>query len=164
VSSAERSYFPLTIDDLRQLKELALKEHDDFFRRNPHLEKAYRNSLIAICLCQGAALHYINPTVGVKDFDIWHFYIENESTPFPYRAWKRIENGYRGKPIDFLKRAIPRHIYEKHIDEPDRAVLEYLLARNTITKRLLLKKAIIGLYPDKIFSKILWRGDLTHNM
>jgi hypothetical protein len=161
MSKVERSYAPLTLDDLKQLKELALKEHEQFLKRNLHLEKAYRNSLIAICLCQGAASHYINPMIGVKDFDIWHFYVESEIIPFPYRAWKKVENGYKGKPIDFLKRAIPRRIYENHIDKPDQVVLEYLLARDTLTKKLLLKKAIIGLFPDGIFGKILWKGELN---
>ena len=68
-----RSYFSLTINDLKKLKKLALKEHEEFFKRNPHLKSAYYNSLIGICLCQGAASHYLNPSVGIKDFDIWFF-------------------------------------------------------------------------------------------
>jgi len=155
-----RSYEPLTVDDLKQLRELALEEHKQFFKRNPHLKNAYKGSLIAICLCQGAASHYVNSKVGVKDFDIWHFYVENEKVNFPYRAWKRIENGYRGKPIDFLKRAVPKKLFELHLNNPERIIIEYLSERNTKTKRMLLKKAVVGLFPDKIFDKILWRGQI----
>ncbi|MBF8251097.1 MAG: hypothetical protein HW382_725 [Deltaproteobacteria bacterium] len=51
------------------MREIAVEEHVDFLTRNPHINKAYSNSLVAICLCQGAASHYINPKIGVKDFD-----------------------------------------------------------------------------------------------
>ena len=158
--TAERIYDPLTRNDLDQLKELALREHEEFFERNPHLKFAYHGSLIGVCLCQGAASHYLNPKVGIKDFDIWHFYLENESTAFPYRAHKRIENGYKDRPIDFLKRAIPKHICEFYPNEPEQIILRYLLDRNTPTKRLLLEKAIIGLFPNKIFDKVIWEGKL----
>ena len=153
-------YDRLTEHNLEQLKELALKEHKEFFERNPHLKNIYCNSLIGICLCQGAASHYLNPNVGIKDFDIWHFYVENTSTNFPYRAHKRIETGYKGKPIDFLKRAISKEIYDSFSNEPKQVIIEYLLERNTNTKKLLLKKAIIGLYPNEIFGKVLWKGKL----
>jgi len=157
---AERLCTPLTRDDLEMLKRLALREHEDFFRRNPHLTSAYRNSLVGIFLCQGAASHYLNPEVGIKDFDIWHFYIENNITKFPYRAHKRFVGGYKGKPIDFLKRAIPKEICNSYPNDPKQIIMNYLLEKNTNTKRLLLKKAIIGLYPDEIFDKVIWKGEL----
>jgi hypothetical protein len=159
VRDVKRSYVPLGIDDLRQIRELALKEHEQFFRRNPHLRRTYFNSLAAICLCQGAASHYLNPRIGIKDFDIWHFYVENERINFPYRAWKRIENGYKGKTVDFLKRAITRRLFEAYPNDPARVIREYMLMRNTQTKKLLLKKAVIGLFPDEIFGKVLWKGE-----
>jgi len=160
MTSEERLYDLLDINDLERLRKLALKEHEFFFERNPHLSKAYYNSLIGICLCQGAASHYLNPTVGIKDFDIWHFYLENEKVNFPYRAHKILENGYRSKPIDFLKRGIPKYINKLTPDDQGRIIINYLLERNTKTKGFLLKKAIIGLYPDKIFGKVLWKGEL----
>jgi len=156
MESGERIYVPLTITDLKRLKDLALREHKDFFGRNPHLRD---NSLIGICLCQGASSHYLNPQVGIKDFDIWHFYEENREINFPNRAHKRIGNGYLGRPIDFLKRVIPRCICSSFPNDSERIIMEYLTKRrDTTTKKLLLKNAIIGLYPDNIFGKILWRG------
>ena len=158
----ERLYEPLTKHDIEQLKEIALKEHEKFFERNPRLKEAYYNSLIGICLCQGAASHYLNPEVGIKDFDIWHFYTENNTTRFSCRRPKKLKlpNGYRGKPIDFLKRAIPSDIYNSNFGSPGQIIMNYLFEKNTKTKTLLLKKAIIGLYPDEIFNKILWKGEL----
>jgi hypothetical protein len=157
----ERLYVPLTVDDLKQLRDLALKEHKQFLVRNPYLKKPYYNSLIAACLCQGAASHYLNSKIGIKDFDIWHFYVENESINFPHRAWKRIEKGYKEKPIDFLKRAIPRSLFEAYPNSPERVIKEYMFTRNTATKKLLLKKAVIGLFPNEIFGKVLWRRGLN---
>ena len=153
-SNEKRLYYPLDEEDLRRLRELALEEHEKFFERNPHLREAYCNSLIGICLCQGAASHYLNLKVGIKDFDIWHFYLESNEVNFPYRAHKRIQNGHKDKSIDFLKRAIPRYIHDKSPKDPGQIIMNYLLERNTKTKRLLLKKAIIGLYPDEIFNKL----------
>lgn len=159
MASVKRLYITLTKRDFKQLRELSLKEHKDFFKRNPHLKSIYYNSLIGICLCQGAASHVLNHEVGIKDFDIWHFY-KDKSVKFPYRAHKRIEGGYKGKPVDFLKRAIPRHICNSYSNNPGKAIIEYLCEKNTKTKNLLLEKAIIGLFPNKIFGKILWRGCL----
>lgn len=159
IANAERSYDPLSADDLEQLRELASKEHEQFFRRNSHLRRAYRNSLVVVCLCQGAASYYLNPRVGIKDFDIWHFYVENERINFPYSAQKRIKNGYKGKPVDFLKRAIPRGLFETYPNNPKLVILEFMLTRNTLTKKLLLKKAAIGLFPQEIFGKVPWKGE-----
>ena len=158
MSFSERSYWLLTKANLEQLKELAYKEHEEFIKRNPHLRDFFYNSLIGVCLCQGAASHYLNPATGIKDFDIWHFYRESKHMSFPYRAHKSIEGGYKGKRIDFLKRAIPERICHLYPSEPGRIILDYLREKDTRTKRELLKKAIIGLCPGSIFGEILWEG------
>ncbi len=158
MTTAERVYDILTKNDLEQLKTLALREHDEFFERNPHLKSAFHDSLIGICLCQGAALHYLDSKVATKGFDIWHFYVKHETINFPDQAHKRIENGYKDRNIEFLKRAISRHIHASHYNEPDMIILQYLLERDTYTKNSLLKKPIIGLFPDDIFGKIIWKG------
>jgi len=152
-----RSYDPLTLPDLRTLRDVAVNEHDSFIRRNPHLAKSYGNSLVAICLCQGAASHYLDPRIGIKDFDVWHFYLDDPKVPFPYRAHRRIDRGFKGKPLDFLKRSISRHrglaLAECHL-----LLLNYLLESDTQTKRMLLRKAVIGLYPQEIFDLVIWPG------
>lgn len=155
---SERSYWVLTEADLTQLRQLAHEEHEEFFRRNPRLGAFFRKSLIGICLCQGAASHYLHPAIGIKDFDIWHFYRENKDSSFPYRAHKSIEGGYRGKRIDFLKRAIPESTCEQYPGQPGRTILSYLHQRDTRTKAELLKKAIIGLWPSSILGETLWKG------
>ena len=157
-----RSYWRLTKGDLKELKDLAYKEHREFFKRNPHLKASFHNSLIGICLCQCAASHYLNSAIGIKDFDIWHFYRENKNSRFPYRAHKSIEKGYKKRGIGFLKRAIPQHICRLSPSEPSRIILNYLCQEDNRTKKELLKKAIIGLWPSDIFGHILWRGKQTN--
>lgn len=140
---------PLTTNDLKRLKELALKEHKDFFKRNPHLKEAYCDSLIGICLCQGAASYYIRRKGKIRDFDIWHFYAEKKGVKFPYRAiWKNVKIG--GKPIDFLKRAISKN----KSSTPEQNIMKYLYEIKTPTRKLL-EKPIIGLFPNEIFGKVL---------
>jgi hypothetical protein len=158
MKKAERSMAPITKDDLTNLRKIALKEHEDFFRRNPHLKRNYYDSLIGIFLCQGAACHYLDLITGVKDWDIGYFYVKNAEIYFPYRKRKRIEDGYRDKPIDFLRRAISRDIFDSCAGQPELTVMKYMLERNTDTKKKLLKKAIIGLHPDAVFAKVLWKG------
>jgi len=153
----------LTRHDLEKLRQLGLKEHEDFFQRNPQLRTAYFDSLIAVCLCQGAATHYLKPIEypRLKDFDIWHFYCESPNTGFPYRAHKRLEKAYMDRPVDFLKRAIPKEIVESHTYQPEKIIMSYLQQRNTETKRLLLQKSIIGLHPERIFAQVLWNPDMS---
>lgn len=156
----DRLYDRLTKEDLNRLRELALQENDDFFRRNDHLHAAYGNSFIDACLCQGAASHYVNPKVGVKDFDIWHFYVEHSDVAFNPRAHRRLEDGYRGKAVDFLKRAIPQRICAGRADDAGRVIMDYLNETDTETKQKLLEKAIVGLAPGAIFGYVLWKGYL----
>lgn len=152
-----RSYDKLTTQDLRELRDLALREHERFIEANAHLSGPYRKSLLAICLCQGAASHYLSPTVGIKDFDIWHFYVDDPRIAFPYRAHRRLNQAFKGMPVDFLKRSVQRS-QEVSSAQPHLILLDYLLQKNTTTKTLLLQKAIIGLFPKLVFGKIIWPG------
>jgi hypothetical protein len=152
-----RSYKRLTTIDLRSLRRLGIEEGKAFLGRNPRLKTAYGSSLIAICLCQGAASHFLNPSVGVKDYDVWHFYAQNLRVPFPYRAHYR--SHYKGRRVDFLKRCIPKRIVNA-TTSAGKWVIAYLMRRDTATKKRLLIKAVIGLHPKSIFGKVLWRGKL----
>ncbi len=154
---ASRSYEPLATADLKRLRRLGIEESKAFLQRNPHLKTAYGNALIAICLCQGAASHFLSPSVGVKDYDIWHFYKQHLRVPFPYRAHYR--SHYKGRRVDFLKRCIPKCIVNASTSA-GKSVIAYLSRRDTATKKRLLIKAVIGLHPKPIFGKVLWRGKL----
>ena len=70
---SERSYESLTQTDLDTLRDLALYELSAFFGRRSDLTN-FRSKLVAIALCQGAALHYVDGITGIKDFDIYFFF------------------------------------------------------------------------------------------
>lgn len=153
-----RIYEILNITDLRELRDLAVEERALFFERNPHLIK-YREKLIAVCLCQGAALHYVNQKNGVKDFDIWYFYKDLAALRYPYRALRHTFINlpkFGTKPVDLLGRTIDSSIVKVALGEPSVCIQEYLQARRTTTARKLSEKAVIGLYPDHILGKTIW--------
>ncbi|MCW5980070.1 MAG: hypothetical protein KIT09_18450 [Bryobacteraceae bacterium] len=53
------------------LAKIAATEEGAFFARNRRLAQPYRDRLLAIALCQGAALQYLGGGHGVNDFDDW---------------------------------------------------------------------------------------------
>lgn len=55
---SERSYGPLTDSHLKRLAEIAEQDREAMFENNPHLE-VYRDRVLLVALCQGAALHYL---------------------------------------------------------------------------------------------------------
>lgn len=166
----ERSFRVITAKDLKELQELSLKERERFFERNPRYKIPYYHSLIAIALCQGAALHYIDRRTGVKDFDIWYFYIENDCVRYPYRALKEVDSRldkfgihpgdvkkrYKGRRVGLMGRAIKNDIVERNMREPIRCIRDYLKEVRTKTARELAKKAVIGLWPETILGEKIW--------
>lgn len=80
-----RSYKKITLRDLKSLDEIARKDRVDFFKRQPKY-KVYANRVICTALCQGAAMHYINGSTGINDFDVYTFYKKHPSvTWYPKR-------------------------------------------------------------------------------
>lgn len=142
---ANRLFLKLDERHLRALQRIGLKEHEDYFKRQPHL-KRFRRRLIGICLCQGAATHYLNPKWGINDIDIWHFYLEKDYGRFPYRGHKKNRKMYKGRHVDFLKRGIPLDIFEAMGKDKVSSLLALLLKRNSI----LLEQPIVGLYPNSM--------------
>jgi hypothetical protein len=165
----ERSRARITKSDLRHLSTLALAELRHFFTDNPDLRKRYSRSLIAVALCQGAALHLINGTAGIKDFDVYFFfgrYDKRLVNRRPKSVDSRLikfgvhpddyRNGYKARRVDFLRRSIDNDIVKHENKAPKACIIKYLRRRRTKTARELAKKAVIGLWPETIFSEIIW--------
>jgi hypothetical protein len=76
-----RSFEPLTLEHLRRLAGLADADHAGFTRDDGRPE--YRDRRVAVVLAQGAALHFVNGTNGVKDLDVWTFYAAIPGIRFP---------------------------------------------------------------------------------
>ena len=161
----EYSKEPIIKSDLEKLCEFSLKELREFSIRNPSSKMAKIDPL-AICLCQGAASYFINKGKGVKDFDIYFFYqyfytrkikpvdLGDIFEKFGVREedWKR---GFKGRRIDFCRRKIGR-IEESVLIEKN--LVNFLNESRTLTAKELTKKAIIGIWPEEIFGKVIWRG------
>jgi hypothetical protein len=63
------------------LASLADEDHARFTRDDGRPE--YRERRLAVVLAQGAALHFVNGTNGVKDLDVWTFYAAIPGIRFP---------------------------------------------------------------------------------
>jgi hypothetical protein len=147
-----RSIEKITRADLRKLLLLARSDIDDFFERRPKYRKLYKGKEVLVALCQGAALHYIDGTNGVKDFDVWFFY-PKYSIQLPYRRRGTVDFGpskfgrypkdvgYSGRRIDVLMRSDGAFVSRR----PRESIVQYLSKPKTATAKHLSGKAVIGL-------------------
>ncbi len=161
-----RSLKPITRGDLKELydgSEQCL--HDYFLRgRGVKWKKLYDiRKPLAVALCQGAAMHYVDGTNGVKDFDVWFFYPFNQEH-LPYRTiwrWDYQNQKFgrhpripecKGRRVDVLVRSIdcptPRN--------PAKALCQYLKSGKTASSRALAKKAVVMLYPASLLGRVIW--------
>ena len=159
----ERSLEPITRADLRRLGEIARRDLESLFERRPLLAR-YRDRLLAIALCQGAALHYIDKKNGVKDFDVWCFFRADPQRPFPYRRNASADFGdpkfgksadwehYIGRRVDLLGRSLPVPAGESPVD----ALRAYLSAGRTASAKALAKMAMILIYPENELGRMVW--------
>ena len=157
-----RSYGLIEISDLQRLLILAEQDREAFFEAHPQWRKSYGGRVLAVALCQGAALHYLDGKTGINDFDVYTFYRAN-----PRKEWyaKRIKSydlgdakfgrsvdrpDFVGRRVDCLARGIA-----VRGDEEVRAALRrYLMEARTETARLLSAKAVVLLEPH--CGEIIW--------
>lgn len=131
---SERSFAAFTDEHLARLGELATADHDKFTRADGRPEYADRR--LAVVLAEGAAMHYLGiDGHGVQDLDVWTFYAAIPGARFPAiqrethadfgasefgrnqydfasasgaeAARYRRFDGYQGRRVDFLTRALP---------------------------------------------------------
>lgn len=162
----ERSFATITTHDLKRILKLAKSDVELFFQKYPKYGKNYRGAEALIALGQGAALHYIDKKNGIKDFDVWFFY-SKRTVSLPYRRRGKVDFGpskfgkhpddkeYAGRRIDILMRSDPFFSRKNG----HQSLVRYLTNSNTQTAKKLSHKAMIGLWPNAVFGKILWRGN-----
>ena len=142
----ERSFEPLTDGHLSRLAEIARADQEDRYARRPRWS-VYRDRVLLVALCQGAALHYLDGRNGVKDLDVWTFYARHGEGEFPAR-WRVMadfgpstlgrhpdDRGDRGRHVDLIGRSIEA----KPGDDP-----------------LLAGKAVIALWPPELLGTTVW--------
>lgn len=164
MGEGERSYLAIDLEDLQRLAEIARADREELFTRNAHLARCYRDRVICVALCQGAALHFVDTTVGINDFDVWTFFRAHEAGPFPPR--RRVERDFGnpkfgrssdrpdfdGKRVDLIGRSIPAACDE----DPASTIQHYLVSQRTRSARCLAEKALIFLEPGKLVGKVVW--------
>jgi hypothetical protein len=155
------SHRPVGRTELKALVKLAHVEEKAFFTRNPRLIRPYRSRLLAVALCQGAALQRIGCDKGVKDFDVHFFYEQNSRKPLLSRTVKRIfatVGAFHDVPVDFIRTIVPLSPTRPKPSAAER-IKTFLQERPTSNARFLSQKAVVGLSPDRLFDKVLWRRE-----
>jgi hypothetical protein len=159
-----RSFEKLDKSDLQRLADLALADLKEFFVRNPDTARLYKDRLIGLALCQGAAEHYVRPGRGIKDLDVWAFFSCNPERPFPYRRRGCVDFGpskfgrhpddkdYSGRRVDVIGRDI--HFTEG--STPGDAIRRYLMTGRTASAGHLRTRPVVMLYPPNEFGKVVW--------
>jgi len=135
-----RSLARIDREDLLHLARLAGEVEAGLFARKPQGAGRYTGRLLCRALCQGAALHYVDASTGVKDFDVWSFYSERSDGPFPYRWRGTADYGrskfgrYPGDPPWFTGRRVDllgRSLAVPLTADPVAALRGYLRAAHT---------------------------------
>ena len=164
VGKEARSFEVITIEDLHHLAEIARQDRDDFFDKYPEWRRLYADRFLCSALCQGAALHYFNGSVGIKDFDVYNFFRNNIEKRWYAKRLKNYDFGspkfgqsidrpnYSGRRVDVLGRGISCEAD----DDPIESLHQYLLDGKTETARLLAAKAVVMLEPINLIGKVIW--------
>jgi len=164
-----RSFERIERSDLDRLAEITLATLREASKRRSDIPNYDQKNIIGICLCQGAADHYLaHPSLkscGIHDFDVWAFFKPQEEGvrfgnrraatadfgPSKFKRSPRDPAKFIGRRVDVFWRAIPEHVTLL----PDNSIQQYLEAERTATARELAKKSVIMIWPDD-FLGVIW--------
>jgi len=161
VPPESRSYRVIRITDLKRLADIAKKDRERFFRNHPRWAEAYASRVLCTALCQGAARHFLDTTIGINDFDVYTFYKAHPRKHWYAKRIKAYDFGHPrfgksedsphfvGRRVDCLARAI-----EGDENDPIAAVRNYLAQGRTLTARLLAASAVVLL--DPYCGRVVW--------
>lgn len=160
-----RSFKRIRHKDLLRIASIAEEDRAAFFSREPGWAKFYADRLIAVALCQGAALHYVDGRCGIQDFDVYTFFARH-----PARAWYARRNmqvdfgdpyfgtsldkpGFVGRRVDLLGRSLDAAVGE----DPAAAIRSWLRnGRGRESSVYLAKKAVVLLLPLERCGEVVW--------
>lgn len=162
--SPNRSFEKIALSDLHRLAQLAIQDLNGLFERKAHSAK-HRDRLMVLCLCQGAAQHFVHGDRGVQDFDVWAFFSAGSEGAFPARRRGKVDFGlsrfgsnpedgpsFKGRRVDIIGRSIDHRPSET----PEAAVRRYLKSRKTESAKLLAERPVIALTPKEKAGHVIW--------
>jgi hypothetical protein len=164
-NSPHRSFARITRTDLARLAQISVDDFADLCQRQKY-SRRYAHRLRLVCLCQGAARHYVHHDRGVQDFDLWGFFDEVRGHPFPYRRRGEHDFGpskfgrnpddgdaFKGRRVDVIGRSIrmPKN------ETPIEAVQRYLREVRTKSASLLAERPVVVVWPAKYRGQVIWR-------
>jgi len=161
----QRSLRRIERSDLVCLLQIAKDDRNLFFVNHPDWARLYGDRVLGTALCQGAALHYICPSVGINDFDVYTFYAAHPDRRWYAKRIRPVDYGdakfgrsevsskkYVGRRVDLLARALDVPVGT----EVAAAILAYLRAGRTATSRHLGQKAVVLLEPEERMGEVIW--------
>lgn len=160
----ERSSAVIRLDDLERLSQIARADLQRYISNDPNHRSGFNSKLLCVCLCQGAALHYIDRTTGVKDFDVFSFFAADEEQEFPPRRRTRHDfgpsefgrnpddMGYTGRRVDLMGRSIAHVTGASVVD----SLRQYLRTTSTSTAWHLAQKAVVMIDPVELRGDVIW--------
>lgn len=163
-TDALRSYERIVAADLERLGEIARRDRESFFFRNPKYAPL-REHVIAVALCQGAALHFVDGRNGIKDIDVWTFYGAVPGLVYPPRrpvASYDFGDPKFGKTADspqFVGRRVDclgRSLDVESAKDLAWALRNYLMSPRTPSARELARKAVVIIEPARHLGTVVW--------
>ena len=165
MGTAKRSHQTIDRKDLERLGDLARLDREEFFSRNPALARLYRDRILCVALCQGAALHFVDGQNGIKDFDVWTFFAGRPARRFPWRrpvtnadfgpskfGRSPDDRGLTGRRVDFLMRGLRCDLGA----DPLQALRRYLAQARTSSASCLAQKAVVIIEPIQLLQSVVW--------
>ncbi|HTP97429.1 MAG TPA: hypothetical protein VMK05_16370 [Burkholderiales bacterium] len=165
MSADDRSFATITKADLKRLARIARTERDDFFKRHAEWRLLYGARALCGALTGAAALHFINGSTGIAEFDVFTFYAHNPDASFPYHRVAREDFGkpkfgrLPGGPETFTGRPVNltgRDIDASPADDPVEALHAYLKRGATPSARELRDHAVVLIEPERLLGYVVW--------
>lgn len=159
-----RATAPIRLRDLAQLSEIAESDLQAFYDRGGPKRTVFAPRFLCRALCQGGAWHYLDPSHGLKDFDVFTFFARSGAHQFPPRRHARADFGpsrfgrhpddrdYEGRRVDLFGRSIE---HRKGDDFAD-SLRRYLHERRTATAHHLSRKPVVLIDPPERRGEIVW--------
>jgi hypothetical protein len=150
-----RNHGRFTPQVLDRLAAIAAEDREDRFRRRPRWAP-YRDRVLCVALCQGAAMHYVDGKNGVKDLDVYTFFAHDGKVgtwPPRWRIEHRFDlDPFQGHYVDLIGRSLAEEVGT----DPVLTVQRYLSDRPTATARALAQKAAVILDPEPLRGTVAW--------